>query len=55
MWHAWEKREECERFWWESTKERDHLEDQGVDERMGSELILGRLGVGCGVGLVGLG
>jgi hypothetical protein len=26
-----------------SPKERDHSEDQGVDERMGSEWILGRL------------
>jgi hypothetical protein len=25
----------CTRFWWKSPKERDHLEDQGVDERMG--------------------
>jgi hypothetical protein len=33
----------CTRFWWESPKERDHLEDQGVDGRMGSEWILGRL------------
>jgi hypothetical protein len=24
-------------------KERDHLEDQGIDGRMGSELFLGRL------------
>jgi hypothetical protein len=35
-------------FWWESPKERDHLEDQGVYGRMGSELILGRLAWGCG-------
>jgi hypothetical protein len=27
-------------------KERDHLEDQGVDGRMGSERILGRLAGG---------
>jgi hypothetical protein len=27
----------------ESLKERDHLEDQGVDGRMGSEWISGRL------------
>jgi hypothetical protein len=33
------------RFWWESKKERDHLEDEGVDGRMESEWILGRL---CG-------
>jgi hypothetical protein len=31
------------RFWWESPKERDHLEDQGVGGKMGSEWILGRL------------
>jgi hypothetical protein len=37
MWHAWE------RFWWESQKERDHLEDQVVDGSMGSEWILERL------------
>jgi hypothetical protein len=30
MWHAWERREKCTRFWCESPKERDHLEDQGV-------------------------
>jgi hypothetical protein len=36
----------CARFWWESQKERDHLEGQGVDGRMGSERILGRLAGG---------
>jgi hypothetical protein len=41
MWHAGERREKCTRFWWESPKERDHLEDQGVDGKMGSEWILG--------------
>jgi hypothetical protein len=29
-----ERRENCTRFWWESLKERDLLEDQGVDGRM---------------------
>jgi hypothetical protein len=29
---------------WESPKERDHSEDRGVDGRMESEWILGRLG-----------
>jgi hypothetical protein len=32
----------CTEFWWESQKERDHLEDKGIDGRMGSEWILGR-------------
>jgi hypothetical protein len=31
------RREECTRFWWESQKERDHLEEQDVGGRMGSE------------------
>jgi hypothetical protein len=30
-------------FWWESSKEKDQLEDRGVDGRMGLEWILGRL------------
>jgi hypothetical protein len=30
------------RFWWESQREGDHLEDQGVGGKMGSEWILGR-------------
>jgi hypothetical protein len=49
MWHAWERREKCTRFWWESQKERDHLEDQGVDGKMRSEWILRRLAWGGGV------
>jgi hypothetical protein len=43
MWHAWERREKCTRFWCESPKERDHLEDQGVGDKIGSEGILKRL------------
>jgi hypothetical protein len=31
MWHAWQRREKCPAFWWENLKEREHLEDQGVD------------------------
>jgi hypothetical protein len=34
MWHVWERREKCTRFWWESRKERDHWEDQGVGGKM---------------------
>jgi hypothetical protein len=33
-------------FWRESEKERAHLKDQGVDGRMESEWILGRLAGG---------
>jgi hypothetical protein len=35
MWQAWDRRYKFTRFWWESSKERDHPEDQGVDGRMG--------------------
>jgi hypothetical protein len=31
----------------EKPKEKNHLEDQGVDGRIGSEWILGRLAGGC--------
>jgi hypothetical protein len=37
-------------FWRESPREGDHLEDQGVDEKMGSEWILGRLAWGVWIG-----
>jgi hypothetical protein len=46
MWHAWQRRGKCTRFWRESPKDRDHWEDQGVDGRMGSEWILGRVSRG---------
>jgi hypothetical protein len=56
MWHAWERRENCTRCWWESPKERDHWEDQGVGGRMGSEWILRRLAWGvCGLDSTGSG
>jgi hypothetical protein len=50
MWNAWEKREMCTGFLWESQKERDHLEGQGVEGRMGSEWILERLVWGVWIG-----
>jgi hypothetical protein len=31
MWHAWERRQKCTKCWWESPKEKDHSENQGVD------------------------
>jgi hypothetical protein len=45
-WHAWDRREKCTRFWWERPWERDNSEDRGVDGRLGSEWILGRLACG---------
>jgi hypothetical protein len=50
MWHAWERREKSKMFGWESSKERDHLEDQGVGGKTGSEWILGRLAWGVWIG-----
>jgi hypothetical protein len=41
MWHAWERKENCTQFWWESPKESVLLEDKDVVGRMGSECILG--------------
>jgi hypothetical protein len=41
MWHAWERGQTCTGFWWESPKEKDHLEDEGVDGKMGSKWTLG--------------
>jgi hypothetical protein len=55
MWHACERREKCTRFWWESPREGDHLEDQGVCGKMGSEWILGRLAWECGLDSTGSG
>jgi hypothetical protein len=43
MWHAWEWGEKCTGFWWKGPREKDHLKEQGVDGRMGSKWILGRL------------
>jgi hypothetical protein len=33
------KGKKCTGFWWEGPKERDHLEDGGVDGKMGLEWI----------------
>jgi hypothetical protein len=45
-------REECTGFWWESPKERDHSEDQGVD---GIRMDLREICWECGVDTVGSG
>jgi hypothetical protein len=41
-----ERKEKCTIFWLKSQNEKDHSEDRGVDGRMGSEWILGRLALG---------
>jgi hypothetical protein len=51
MWHALERREKYTGFRWESPREGDHLEDQGVGEKIGSEWILGGLVWGMWIGL----
>jgi hypothetical protein len=48
MWHAWDRREKCTRFWWESPKERDHLEDQGRAGEDGIKMGLREIGWGGG-------
>jgi hypothetical protein len=31
MWHVWDRREIYTGLWWRSIKEKDQLEDRGVD------------------------
>jgi hypothetical protein len=40
MWHAWELKENCTGFGGKAQR-KETMEDQVVDGRMGSELILG--------------
>jgi hypothetical protein len=54
MWHTSESKEKYTRFWWESPKKSDRSEDRGLDGRMGSEWILGRLDGEYAVDSVGL-
>jgi hypothetical protein len=35
MQQAWGRIEKCTRYWWESLKEKDHSEDQGIDWLVG--------------------
>jgi hypothetical protein len=50
MWHTRERIEKCTRFWWESPKEIDRMEDQGVGGKMGSKWILETLAWGVWIG-----
>jgi hypothetical protein len=51
MWHAWERN--VYRVLMGKPDGKNHLEDQGVDGRMGSEWILGRLARGVRLDSVG--
>jgi hypothetical protein len=56
MWHAWERREKRTRFWWETPREGDHLEDQGVGGKIGVRMDLREIGLGgCGLDSTGSG
>jgi hypothetical protein len=46
---TWEGRRKRTGFWWKNPKGRDHLEDQGVGGRTGSEWLLGRVAGGGGI------
>jgi hypothetical protein len=55
MWHIMgEERKMCKVLVGEPGG-KDHSEDRGIDRRMRSKWILGRLAVGCGVDSVGSG
>jgi hypothetical protein len=41
-------------FWWANLRERDHLEDPGVDGRITLKWIFERLGVGAQTGMIWL-
>jgi len=50
MWHVWVRGEACKGFYWGSLRERDHLEDQGVDGRIILIWIFRKLYVGAWTG-----
>jgi hypothetical protein len=50
MWHAWERTEKCTRFWWESQKETDNLEDPRRRWEDGIRMDLRETGWGVWIG-----
>jgi hypothetical protein len=53
MWHVWESGKVYTDFWWGHMKERDHLEDLGLDVRVILNMGLPDLGWG-GMDLIDL-
>jgi hypothetical protein len=53
MWHAWERRENCTRFWWESPKKRDRSEDGRRRWENGIRIDLREIGWRCGLDSTG--
>jgi hypothetical protein len=50
MWHAWERRENFTRFWWESQKVRDYSEDPRRKWEDGIRMDLREIGWGVWIG-----
>jgi len=52
MWHVWERCEVYTGFWWGNLRERDYMEDPGIDGRILLSWILRKWDVGVWTGLI---
>jgi len=50
MWHVWGRGEAYTGFWWGNLRERGHVGDPGVDERIISRCIFRKWDVGAWTG-----